>query len=389
MSQLICKINYYTNHSKNVGGMLEYIGTREGVEKLNQVSDMLTYIAERPMVESWTQKFGTHGLFSKTDEPIHLYAQKKKIDEYQGNIYCAIVSLKRPDADRLCYNSASAWIPTIRAQMVNVAHQMKLREDDLEWYAAYHDHPEHPHCHILFYSKSQKGWLSKKGIENIRQGFVKEVLAQDLIQLYSKKTDLRNDLKKYTKSLMSEIFQRDSFSNPRLEQLLYSLAMELKNVQGKKVYGYLKPELKAKVNEIFSLLAQDEKIAELYKGWCEVQAEIIKSYKLDFDALPSLTDQKEFHSIRNQIIQAAVNLGPISQSPTENRSAVSQPDIASSVVSLLKNLNKMISDSYRSKHKKAFGVDRKLKSQIIEKKEALGQHHTGEDESEDGYNMSL
>ena len=385
MSQLICKINYYTNHSKNVGGMLEYIGTREGVEKLNQVSDMLSYIAERPSVE----KFGTHGLFSKSDEPIHLYSQKKKIDEYEGNIYCAIVSLKRPDADRLCYNSASAWIPTVRAQMVNAAHQMKLPEDDLEWYGAYHDHPQHPHCHILFYSKSQKGWLSKKGIEKIRQGFVKEVLAQDLIQLYSQKTDLRDDLKKYTKDLMAEIFECDSFSNPRLEQLLSSLAMELKNVQGKKVYGYLKPELKEKVNEIFSLLAEDEKVAELYKGWCEVQSEIIKSYKLDFDALPPLTEQKEFHSIRNQIIQAAVDLYPGQESLQELRYKSALPDVSASVVGLLKNLSRMISDGYRSKHKKAFGTDRKLKSKTIEKKEAHGQHHTGEDEPEVTYNLSL
>lgn len=385
MSQLICKINYYTNHSKNVGGMLEYIGTREGVEKLNQVSDMLSYIAERPTVE----KFGTHGLFSKTDEPIHLYSQKKKIDEYQGNIYCAIVSLKRPDADRLCYNSASAWIPTVRAQMVNAAHQMKLPEDDLEWYAAYHDHPQHPHCHILFYSKSQKGWLSKKGIEKIRQGFVKEVLAQDLMQLYSQKTDLRDDLKRYTKNLMAEIFERDSFSNPRLEQLLSSLAMELKNVQGKKVYGYLKPELKEKVNEIFSLLAEDGKVTELYKGWCEVQAEIIKSYKLDFDELPPLTGQKDFHSIRNQIIQAAINLYPEQESLQALRYKSALPDVSASVVGLLKNLSKMISDGYNSKHKKTFGVDRKLKSKTIEKKEAHGQHHTGEDEPEVTYNLSL
>lgn len=153
--------------------MLEYIGTREGVEKLTQPSKMLSYIAERPMVEV----LGSHGLFSRTDEPIHLYTQKEKMDQYQGNIYSAVVSLKREDADRLCYNCAAAWIPTIRAQMVNVAQQMKLPEDDLEWFGAYHDHPEHPHCHILFYSKSRKGWLSKKGIENIRKGFVKEVLA--------------------------------------------------------------------------------------------------------------------------------------------------------------------------------------------------------------------
>jgi len=188
---------------------------------------------------------------------------------------------------------------------------------------------------------------------------------------------------------MAEIFERDNFSNPRLEKLLSALAMELKNVQGKKVYGYLKPELKEKVNEIFSLLAEDEKVAELYKGWCEVQSEIIKSYKLDFDALPPLTEQKEFHSIRNQIIRAAVNLDSGLQFQSEPQSKTLSLDVSASVIGLLKNLSKMISDGYQSKHKKAFGVDRKLKTKTIEKKEAHGQHHTGEDEPEVTYNLSL
>jgi len=137
------------------------------------------------------------------------------------------------------------------------------------------------------------------------------------------------------------------------------------------------------------LLAEDEKVAELYKGWCEVQSEIIKSYKLDFDALSPLTEQKEFHSIRNQIIQAAVDLYPGQESLQELRYKSALPDVSASVVGLLKNLSKMISDGYQSKHKKAFGIDRKLKSKTIEKKEAHGLHHTGEDEPEVTYHLSL
>ena len=382
MSQLIFTVAYHTNHAKSVGNLLEYMGKREGVEKLNYPSELLSYIGERPMVE----KLGEHGLFSATDEPIHLYSQKKKIDEYPGNIYTAVVSLKREDADRLCYNSASAWIPTIRAQMVNVAKQMKLPEDDLEWYSAYHDHPEHPHCHILFYSKSQKGWLTRKGIENIRQGFVKEVLTQDLIQLYSQKTNCRNDLKTYTKDLMDRFSKTQLTSNPQLEQLLFSLSVQLKDVNGKKTYGYLKPELKAKVNEIFSLLSNDKTVAELYKGWCEIQAEIIKSYRLDFDSLPPLVEQKEFHSIRNQIIKAAINLQP----PTEQVKTRNQNvSVASSVINLLNSLSKMAYEGYRSKHKKVFRVDSKLMAQIAEKKQALGQRSSGDEEQYQGPTLSM
>ena len=74
MSQLIFTVAYHTNHTKLVGNLLEYMGKREGVEKLNHPSELLSYMGERPMVE----KLGEHGLFSATDEPIHLYSQKKR-----------------------------------------------------------------------------------------------------------------------------------------------------------------------------------------------------------------------------------------------------------------------------------------------------------------------
>lgn len=163
MAQLILNIKYQKGRfkSKSVGHLLEYMAKREGVEKLPQISKVLSYMGERPMVE----KLGGHGLFSDEGKEIHLYAEMDRIEKFGGNVYTAVVSLKREDADRLCYNSATAWMPTIRAQMVNIASELKVPQDDLEWFAAYHDHPEHPHCHIMFYSKSDKAWLTKRGIE--------------------------------------------------------------------------------------------------------------------------------------------------------------------------------------------------------------------------------
>lgn len=204
--------------------------------------------------------------------------------------------------------------------------------------------------------------------------------------MYSEKTRLRNDLKTYTRELMDSIIRWECVFAPQIESLLFSLSMNLKNHKGKKSYGYLKPELKTKVNEIFNLLAQNGKVAELYKGWCEVQSEIIKSYRLDFDNLPSLTEQKEFHSIRNQIIKAAIE---IQQTAEQKSETISSAPIPSSAIQLLNYLSKILYDSYQSKHKKAFAADRKLKSKTAEKKRAHGIRDTGEDEPEQGYNLSM
>lgn len=381
MAQLILNIKYQKGKykTKSVGHLLEYMAKREGVEKLPQMSKVLSYMGERPMADM----LGAHGLFSNEGKEIHLYTEMDKLEKFGGNVYTAVVSLKREDADRLCYNSATAWMPTIQAQMVNISSVLKVSQDDLEWFAAYHDHPDHPHCHIMFYSKSDKAWLSKRGIENIKRGFVKDVLAQDLIQLYSEKTRLRNDLKNHTRAYMESLANRTAQSNPQIEPLLLQLSYELKNHTGKKSYGYLKPAIKKKVNEIFSLLANDETVKELYSGWCEMQAEIIKSYQLNPDELPPIEKQKEFHSIRNQIIHAALNL------KNDEKSVSTVATSAASIISLLDQLSKIIYDSYNNKHKKIFGVDRKLKSAIEEKRRAHGMRDSGETEQTDDFTQSM
>lgn len=381
LAQLIFNVTYQKGKfkTKSIGHLLEYMAKREGVEKLPQMSKVLSYMGERPTVE----KLGSHGLFSSADKEIRLYHEMDKLDTFDGNVYTAVVSLKREDADRLCFNSAAAWMPTIRAQMVNVASELKVPQHDLEWFAAYHDHPEHPHCHILFYSKSNKAWLTKRGIDNIKRGFMKDVLAQDLIQLYSEKTRWRHDLKKYTREYMQSLANRTANSNSQIESLLLQLSYELKNHTGKKSYGYLKPAIKKTVDAIFSLLSKDERVQELYRGWCEMQAEIIKSYQLNPDELPPIEKQKEFHSIRNQIIHAALGL----QNHERNISQAATP--ATSIVSLLNQLSKIIYESYHDKHKRVFGVDRKQRSAIEEKRRAHGLRDSGITEQIDDVTQSM
>ena len=140
------------------------------------------------------------------------------------------------------------------------------------------------------------------------------------------------------------------------------------------------------MNEIFFLLSKDKTVAELYKGWCEIQAEIIKSYRLDFDSLPPLVEQKEFHSIRNQIIKAAVDLQP----PTEQTRMQNQNvSVASSVISLLNSLSKMAMKITKTSIKKCFRVDSKLMAQIAEKKQALGQRSSRDEEQYGGPTLSM
>ena len=68
-SPLMIKWRYWNNSTAKAGrasNYLNYIGTRDGVEKLSEEKTYLDYIGTRPRVE----KFGANGLFSDEGESL-------------------------------------------------------------------------------------------------------------------------------------------------------------------------------------------------------------------------------------------------------------------------------------------------------------------------------
>ena len=63
----------------------------------------------------------------------------------------------------------------------------------------------------------------------------------------------------------------NAFEDTELIKLVGKLNDQLKSVTGKKVYGYLKPEVKQTVNEIFARLAENDSIQKMYKLWREME----------------------------------------------------------------------------------------------------------------------
>ncbi len=50
-----------------------------------------------------------------------------------------------------------------------VSESFKIKPTNLKWYAAFHNERHHPHIHMVLYSQDPKeGFLSDKGIENIK-----------------------------------------------------------------------------------------------------------------------------------------------------------------------------------------------------------------------------
>lgn len=212
------------------------------------------YMAMRPGV----QKRGSHGLFNEKDEPIILDRVANEIANHKGNVWSHVISLRREDAIRLGYDNSEAWRQLVMRHISDIAKNQKISLCNLKWYAAFHDTTHHPHIHLLVYSENTKeGFLTNEGINKIRSAFANDIFKDDLQSIYQEQTLSRNELKAVSKTEFKSIVrkvQQGGFENPQLENLIRKLYSQLQNVKGKKVYGYLPPDVKETVNSIFQNL---------------------------------------------------------------------------------------------------------------------------------------
>ena len=266
------------------------------------------YMAMRPGV----QKRGSHGLFNEKDEPIILDRVANEIANHKGNVWSHVISLRREDAIRLGYDNSEAWRQLVMRHISDIAKNQRISLCNLKWYAAFHDTTHHPHIHLLVYSENTKeGFLTNEGINKIRSAFANDIFKDDLQSIYQEQTLSRDELKAVSKTEFESVvrkIQQSDFENPQLENLIRKLYSQLQNVKGKKVYGYLPPDVKETVNSIFSELAKDNNIRQLYEKWCSLESLKYKTYTQKEKELPPLVDNKVFQPVRNMIIRTVLDM---------------------------------------------------------------------------------
>ena len=368
MAKLITKFKYLRpSDRRSVGGYAKYIATREGVDKIDDTSKLegatqkqrqligrilrdfpdsksmleyedylrepnagnaselisralednaaevmesktyADYIATRPRA----QRFGTHGLFTDDGVCVKLGEVSAELNECEGNVWTVIISLRREDAERLGFNTGERWRDMLRSQTEALAKSFRIPMEGLKWYAAFHNESHHPHVHLMVYSTGQdKPYLTQKGIMNLRSSFARDIFTQDLMCVYEKQTEQRNELRLRSREVVAEIVSQINsgiYDNPQIENELLKLSARLSRTKGKKQYGYLKADVKAVVNGIVTELAADERIAALYELWYEQREEVIRTYTEELPERIPMVDNPEFKSIKNAVIQEALN----------------------------------------------------------------------------------
>lgn len=436
MARLVTKFKYLKpNRKVSTGGYAKYIATRKGVVKIDDTKkfapatvlqknliekilkdfpdskDMFEYadyIATRPRAE----RFGSHGLFTDDGVQVQLSKVTEELDKHKGNIWTAIISIRREDAQRLGFNTGARWRDMLRTQTEALAKNLKIPMENLRWYAAFHNESYHPHVHLIAYSTVEnEGYLTRKGVENLRSSFAKDIFQQDLLCIYERQSEHRDKLRAEAKDIVEDLVENincEIYVSASIQHKLLELADRLSKTSGKKVYGYLKPDVKALVNSILEELANDIRIKKLYDLWYEQKENAIRTYTDEMPDRIPLAQNEEFKSIKNAIIKEAMKLNitedeieesentdeePVSNllENEENTSAKSVFDsdkgvlyprysiktnrnsVAVSSLYLLRFLSNMIKNQLRFKEKqKAQRTDKKLQQKINDKKQARG-----------------
>ena len=273
------------------------------IEALDQKENFIDYISHRPGV----QKDGEHGLWDANGKVKNLAQAVREVAEHTGNVWTPVIALRREDAERLGYDSAENWQALVNASICDIAKAYKIRPENLRWYAAFHQKPNQVHIHMIIFSEDPKeGYLTKEGIREMKSVFARRIYHADRMHIYQQKDTARQELQAQTRKAMVECIAQlgsGAVENPRLEQLTEELAERLLTIKGRKVYGYLPPRIKAIVDAIVEELAKDERVSAAYETWQTLYEQVC----LDYDQRPRkrlpLSQQKEFRSVRNMVIQ--------------------------------------------------------------------------------------
>ena len=298
----------YIKPGNGGGHYAEYIATREGVELIEAPSPShdgggyLEYMAQRPR---------SHGLFS-ADGPADLEKTMEEINGHTGPVWTFVYSLKREDAHRLGYENSESWRKLLLAHQTELAQAMKISPSSFRWRAAFHDEKHHPHIHMMVWSADLKqGFLTEKGIENMRSQLSNEIFRDELLSLYQKKDLSYSQVRDAATEAMGRLIREMETGlchSPVIAEQMETLAGMLEGHKGKKVYSYLKKPVKVQVDAIVDELAKVLEVAECYEQWNQLRDELERYYKdVPREHLP-LSQQKEFKAIKNMVIREAERL---------------------------------------------------------------------------------
>lgn len=288
-NQIVTKFTYWDSSKSSRGGYAGYIGLREGVE-INNQADV------------------RHGLFSAYDTKVSKDKVIQELNEYDGNVYGLIISLRRNDAEATGFQSIEEWQNLVCANIDILAKISHIPVSRLKWYAAFHDERHHPHIHLLFHSsRPREGHVSTIGINEFRNAIDEYVgkfsvaVVQDegasltMEEAWNEVERVHNLLESGTQSFDEDI-----------EKDFEELAKILQN-SNQKYYVNVSKKAQNLIDRIYEKVSENPIVRDMYGLLLRQRKNEKQKYRKSFDDDILLYANREFKSIKNDIIQIVKN----------------------------------------------------------------------------------
>ena len=296
--------DYLTTPNRATASAYIAVALDSYLHEMEPESGYMKYIAQRPRAE----KHDGHGLFSAAPAT-DLDKAVEELDAHEGRVWTFIFSLRREDAAQTGYDNAAAWRELLLQQSGTLAEALRIPQDKLRWYAAFHNEGHHPHVHMMVWSDDPKmGHLTKKGIFAMRSKLTGTIFREELKDVYIRKEEIyERNIRTAQQKLLELTAQMEQHACPdtEIECLMRELSRQLSQLSGKHQYGYLPKPLKAKVDAIVDRLAQLPEVAACYAQWNQVKDELVRFHNQNPRQHLPLSRQKEFRVLLNAVIREA------------------------------------------------------------------------------------
>jgi TPR repeat protein len=282
----------YIRNTEHAVNLIDYAGHKieaqllhleDGTIKTIDPQKYVEYIGTRPGVQLADQS--RHGLFTLSGDA-DMEAEIRRLREHGDCIkWSQIVSFTREDAERTGFDNRRAFQSLIRAKAAEIAKIYNISLNNLVVNAAYHDKDHHPHVHLVFYSTDKREGFVRdmaQASEKLRSLFFNEIFREDVAELKEQKTEQRKELDAALEKSLKRLRSKEYQPPGRLPELLDELAQNLKTLPGRKVYGYLPPEVKQQVDGVLAhALQEDAQLRSLFSLYCDTQEHFIRQYVND------------------------------------------------------------------------------------------------------------
>lgn len=387
MSKVIFKLtfkhpNFKNTKSKNVAH-IDYIATRSGVDKSLTANDLqrelskgiektgsendvyVNYINERPQ---------SHGLFDQNGVA-NPETVKGELSEHDSFVWRAIVSLKEEDAKELGYLKKEKWQDLLRNKVPDMAKEMGIRINNINWVGAVHMAKGHPHVHIVFWEKEPErtiGVVSKKALENIKKEYTDEIFKEEKFRLMNEKTVMRDLIRDFAKGDMGQatrflietretgldiraLIQEENIAdiNPIMPRKIeLELAEKIKRLseilpgRGRANLKFMPEDVKVEVREIANFLLSTEQYSPYLESYLKIVEENNRLYTGKEEDLIN-SKENAYIDIRDRVCQIILKAAVESQK--ENVFYIDQ-ELANNSVEIIKGISNQI-DLYPEREK--------------------------------------